>query len=151
MPVITHIYSRGDQKIPETIYVVHLYTTSPLATHANNYFRPCSLNSALMRRCLKMTNIHLLLRLEVSRDDTTARLAAEIVIRNEVLDTQDMAAMAHPMEEGITKDINESDKRHNIRDSCASHVGNGALDRREDSAAGNTLDHDTSTAPCVHP
>lgn len=139
-----HIY---ENEIPDTINAICatlLYTISFVLV------LPRHLVSASISSSFNLVDIGLLLSLEVSRDDAATSLAAEVVLGNNVLDTHDMAAMSEPMEEGVAKDIDESNEWDNVGDTCASSVGDRALDRGEDCSTRNTLDHDTSTATCVH-
>lgn len=66
-----------------------------------------------------------------------------------ILDAEDPEAVASPVRCTVGEDNDETDERDDVGDTSAGGVGNGTLDRREDSSTRDTHDEDTGTATSV--
>jgi len=85
-----------------------------------------------------------------SGDDTTNSTALHRGGDDGVaLDAEDGEAVADPVEGGVGEDEDEADKGDDVGDAGVGSIGDGGLDWGEDSASGDTHDHDTGTATGV--
>ena len=96
---------------------------------------------------LRLLNLHSLVTVIVNLDNTTN--GTNRASSDNILDAHDVAPMSDPVEGDVSKDIDKSNQGNDVRDTCACRVGNGALDRGEDSSSRDTHDQDTSTAASV--
>lgn len=65
------------------------------------------------------------------------------------LDTEDVEAVAGPVEAGVGKNDAEAEERHNVGDAGVVGISDGSLDRAEDGCARDTHDEDTGATAGV--
>jgi hypothetical protein len=65
------------------------------------------------------------------------------------LDAEDVESVTDPVEGGVGEDDAEADEGDDVGDAGVGSISDRSLDRREDSSAGNTHDHDTSATTGV--
>lgn len=84
------------------------------------------------------------------RDDTTDSTALHRGGDNGLaLEAEDVEAVAGPVEGGVSENEDETGERDDVGDAGVGSIGDGSLDWGEDSATGDTHDHDTGTAAGV--